>query len=90
MLADDADRDDDTLKNLVARAIGRDLRNRPDGASLIRPDGYVAWRTSLGQSRWRVLPNMISSQDGTDDRLPRAAFLPCRPAWSPTGSVCVG
>ena len=31
---------------------------------------------------------MISSQEGTDDRLPRAAFLPCRPACSPAGSVC--
>jgi hypothetical protein len=34
-----------------------------------------------------VLPNMISSQEGTEERLPRAAFLLWRPACSPTGSV---
>jgi len=28
------------------------------------------------QSRWRELPNMISSQDGTEARRPRAAFRP--------------
>jgi hypothetical protein len=30
---------------------------------------------------------MISSQDGTEDRLPRADFRPCRPAWSPADSA---
>ena len=30
---------------------------------------------------------MISSQDGTEDRLPRAALRPWRAAWSPAGSA---
>jgi hypothetical protein len=30
---------------------------------------------------------MISSHEGTEERLPRAAFLLWRPACSPTGSV---
>ena len=30
---------------------------------------------------------MISSQDGTEDRLPRAALRPCRAACSPADSV---
>jgi len=41
----------------------------------------------VGQSRWRELPNMISSQDGTEDRRPRAAFRPARPGCSPAGSA---
>ena len=40
----------------------------------------------MTQSRWRELPNMISSQDGTDDRRPRAALRPCRPFCSAAGS----
>ena len=35
-----------------------------------------------GQSRWRELPSMISSQDGTEDRRPRAFFRPDRAACS--------
>ena len=34
------------------------------------------------KSRWRELPNMISSQDGTEARLPRADLRPCRAACS--------
>ena len=30
---------------------------------------------------------MISSQDGTEDRLPRAALRPCRAACSPVDST---
>ena len=40
----------------------------------------------MTQSRWRELPNMISSQDGTDDRRPRAALRPWRPFCSAAGS----
>jgi hypothetical protein len=40
------------------------------------------------QSRWRELPNMISSQDGTEDRRPRAALRFCRPVCSAPASVC--
>jgi hypothetical protein len=35
------------------------------------------------QSRWREFPNMISSQDGTEDRRPRAVLRPGRAVWSP-------
>ena len=38
------------------------------------------------QSRWRELPNMISSQDGTEERRPRAALRPWRPFCSAAGS----
>jgi DNA-binding winged helix-turn-helix (wHTH) protein len=40
------------------------------------------------QSRWRELPNMISSQDGTEDRRPRAALRFWRPVCSAPASAC--
>ena len=40
------------------------------------------------QSRWRELPNMISSQDGTEDRRPRAALRLWRPVCSAPASAC--
>jgi hypothetical protein len=40
-----------------------------------------------GQSRCRALPNMISSQEGTEARLLRAVLRLCRPACSPAGSA---
>ena len=40
------------------------------------------------QSRCRELPNMISSQDGTEDRRPRTALRPWRPFCSAAGSAC--
>ena len=49
-----------------------------------------AVRVVTAKSRWRELPNMISSQDGTEDRLPRAALRPCRAACSPAASAGAG
>jgi hypothetical protein len=40
-----------------------------------------------GQSRCRELPNMISSQDGTEERLLRAVFRLARPACSAAGAA---
>ena len=40
------------------------------------------------QSRWRELPNMISSQDGTEDRRPRAALRLWRAVCSAPASAC--
>ena len=46
------------------------------------------------QSRWREFPNMISSQDGTEDRLPRAVLRPdradCSPAAGADGASAAG
>ena len=39
-------------------------------------------RPVTDKSRWREFPNMISSQEGTEDRLPRAVLRLCRAACS--------
>ena len=59
-------------------------------AGRVVPAGSLAGHIWPDQSRWREFPNMISSQDGTEDRRPRAALRPGRAACSPTGCATDG
>ncbi len=73
----------------AAQAIGLvipELSGKLDGAALRVPVPGPSPQPAADQSRWRALPNIISSQDGTEARLPRGILRLWRPACSPSGS----